>query len=121
MRAGLLALAIFLFIIGAVLGSTFEEHTGSDWAGHTGETTIEYIFDFKNAVYRQSATGEWTFVMFNTDYFKTWMRVLTFDFTFFDGELEIVRWLLFIPLAIPIIWSIGYAAFQLLQGFIPFT
>lgn len=117
--------AVFVWIIGMFLGSTFEYHTDSDWVGADKETTLEYLLDAKNISYSQSDTGTWNFVGFNTEYFTTLWSVMTFDFTFFNDDVnsgtEMIRWIIFVPVAIGVIYGVLYAFIQLIQGFIPFT
>lgn len=96
--------AVFVWVIGMFLGSTFEQRSGSNWAGATEETTLEYLMDAKNISYVADDTGEWNFVGFNRAYFETVWQVMTFDFTFFDDDVnsgtEMLRWIIFTPIAI---------------------
>jgi len=120
-----IAFAAFVWIIGMFLGSTFEQHTGTDWAGASDESTLEYLLDVKNITYQQDIVGGLAVPMFNTDYFSTMWKVMTFDFEFFSDDvypgMEIVRWIILLPIALAIAYGILYAFIQLLQGFIPFT
>ena len=96
--------AVFVWIIGMLLGSTFEYRTGDEWVGNAQETTLEYLIDAKNITYTQDETGEWHFVGFNQNYFDTVWQVMTFDFTFFNDDInsgtEIIRWIVFIPISV---------------------
>jgi hypothetical protein len=116
---------IALYIIAMFLGCTFEESTGTSWAGASEQNTLEYLMNFKNITYSQTDTGTWSFVGINTQYFNTIWGVLTFDFAFFDDDLypgsEMFRWIFFVPFAIGIAFGLAILFIDLLQGFIPFT
>jgi len=119
-----IGLIVFVWITLTFLGATFEGHstTTGDWEGDTQETQLEYLMNVKNVVAQTSETGEVSFVLFNTEYFKTVWQMITWDFTFLQGEgYEIIRWIVFIPISAVISYGLLYAFIQLAQGFIPFT
>jgi hypothetical protein len=129
-----LLFAVFVWIIGMIFGATFEKHTGDDWTGARDETTLEYLLDYKNITYSQSTFGDISFPMANAEYFSTLLRCMTFQFEFFepydsngDGTkdantwAQLVKWVIFVPFSIAIIFALIYSFVTLLQGFIPFT
>ncbi len=108
----------FVWIIGVIWGSSFEYYTGTDWAGVTGQSTLNYLLNYNNIVYQQSVFGTLTFPMPNPSYFTEWLRVGMMDFQFLSGDLVIVQWFLQLFGLCGIVAFI-YTVFTVLTGFIP--
>lgn len=117
-----LAFFIFVWLIGMFLGATYEKHdTGLTWAGNVQENTLQYLLNYRNMTYQQTVFGAITLPFPSPEYFATWLRIAIMDFTFLNGDMEMVRWIVLLPIAIAGIASLIYAFVQLLQGFVPFT
>ena len=119
-----IGLIVFVWITLTFLGGTFEKHTTAtgDWEGDTQETQLEYLMNVKNIVAQTSGVGEVNFVLYNEEYWDSLWQMITWDFTFLRGEgYEMIRWIVFLPVAGAIAYGLAYAFVQLMQGFIPFT
>jgi hypothetical protein len=117
-----LAAICFIYIIGIFLGATFEIHTGTDWAGNSGQTQLSYLLDFKNAV---QTTDKFNVVNIPTaasNYFNAVVQVATLNFEFFQGTgYSMVYWILIIPfIVIPGVAAIFYALYLMLIAILPF-
>ena len=116
---------LFLYVIGMTLGATFENTPETVWTpggGVTTETTntLEYILDARHIAYQTSSTGDLHFVGINNEYFSAWWKLMTFDFKFFEHyDLEIVRWIIFVPLAGALVFGMLTFFISVIQGFIP--
>lgn len=95
-------------------------HTEQDWYANTHRTTFQYLTDFKNVTYKTTATTQ-TFVVFNPEYFKVLMGVLTWDFSFFPegSAAEYVRYIVFVPITLAAMYVLAHDFINMLQGFIP--
>jgi len=124
MKPGLLAFLVLVWIVGVVLGSTYEKHEGPDWTGtEDGEaqTTLSYLMSWKNVTYQQTVVGSIELPLPNPEYISTLGRVMFLQFEFMSGSWVLAQWVILAPLAIAALFSVIYAFTQLLQGFIPFT
>jgi hypothetical protein len=128
LRAGWLALFVFVWIIGAFLGSTYEyQNTPETWAG-TGSggyykspiTTLEYLFDVSNAVQVNQILGAIPVPMPNKEYFSTAFKVATWRWSFLDGY-EMFYWIFCAPFAIMGIMSLSLLAYGVMTGNLTFS
>ena len=127
--------ATFVWIILLFLGATFEKQTtlANTWEPGEGETALEYLVNIKNVVYADDETGKLAWVSPNPEYFVKLVQVLTWDFSFLkcpeDDPLtpgtdesrcvyEIIRWVVFVPFTIAVMFGLVMIFIQLLQGFI---
>jgi hypothetical protein len=123
MKTGLLAFLVLVWIVGALLGATYEKYDGPDWpTSESGpeKTTMDYMTDWKNITHQQDI-GPFSMPTPNIEYFKTWGKVLTLQFDFLTGDYWLVYYIVFMPLAAAAILTIIAAFLELAQGFIPFT
>ncbi len=101
--------AMMFWAIMTILSSTMEHHTGSDWQGDN-VTTFQYLTDFKNITNKTDAQGTQTFVLFNVDYFKTWVDVFTWNFSFMQGTYaQLIRWIIFMPISVGLLAMFAYS------------
>lgn len=129
MRASILGFICFVWIIGAILGSTFEYHDTEDtWAG-TGTggyqtapvTTFQYLINVKNAVQRSEILGGIPIPVPNTEYFDTAIKVTTWQFSFWyddDGTFVygLVYYIMILPICIIGIATLLFLIYGVLTG-----
>lgn len=128
LKAGWLALFIFVWLIGAFLGSTFEYHTASaDWAG-TGTggydqspiTTLEYLMDVSNSFTTTEVLGFVPIPVPNRDYFDSLYKVITWQWSFMDGY-EMFYWIVCAPFVMMGVLSLILLAYGLITGNLTIT
>ena len=112
--------AVCLWVIGMFFGATFDKVDIGTYqpAGTPMATTLDYLTNMKNISYTTSSSGTWSFVGLNTNYFKTLWQMMTFDFGFFEGDAEIVRWIVLIPISVGILFAVFQLFVQIIQGLI---
>lgn len=109
MKPGWMAVIVFVWLVGAILGATYDDMTtDATWptSGGTGgytETTpankLQYLTDLSNAVQQSQLLGGITIPLPNVDYFTTAYQVATWKFTFFE-DYYMLYWLLIMPFVI---------------------
>lgn len=123
LKAGWLALFVFVWIVGALLGSTFEyQHTEATWAG-TGTggysqspiTTLEYLTNISNAVMSLPVLGGIPLPIPNPEYFSAIYKVLTWDFAFLHGY-ELFKWIFIYPFVIMGVLSLILLVYGVITG-----
>lgn len=138
LKAGWLALFLFVWIVGAFLGSTFEYHvdttTGTAeqiaaagdqagmWAGSgTGGysespiTTLEYIMDITNSFQRLPFFNITIPVPTNTEYWESIYKVVTWRWAFME-DYDMLYWIFFAPFVAMGILSIILIAYGIVTG-----
>ena len=134
LRAGFLGFFLFVWIIGAFLGSTFEFHdTPAEWAG-TGTggysespvTTLDYLLDVKNIVQKTEIMGAIPMMMPNQEYFETGFKVLMWQFSFLydtTGEMAygLVYYIVFMPFAVMGVLSLILLIYGTISGNLSFS
>jgi hypothetical protein len=140
LKAGWLALFLFVWIIGAIFGSTFEFHvdtaTGSaeqiaaagDQAGKWGfsgngtsgyaqspQTTLEYIFDIKNSFQKLPFVDVSVPIPSNPKYWDAVYRVVTWRWSFME-DAPMVYWIFFFPFVAMGIFSLIMIAYGIITG-----
>lgn len=129
LKAGWIAFFVFVWLIGAFLGSTFEyQNTKDTWAGtgsggyHTSPTSkLEYLMDIKNAVQQNTFLGAIPLPVPNADYFKTLGEVITWKFSFMynpDGTMAygMIYYIIFVPFVLMGILSLILLAYGIITG-----
>lgn len=113
---------MLIWIVAMILGASYDKvDIGAYTPGGTGTdsavTTLNYLTTFKNISYIPNSTGSWTFVGINTEYFTKLWQVMTFDYAFMQGSgYDIVRWVVFYPITIGMMFAIAQLFFQAIQG-----
>lgn len=123
LKAGWLALFIFVWLIGAFLGSTFELHdTDAEWAGSgTGGyttspiTKMEYLMSISNAITSTEVLGFIPMPIPNSEYFKTVYEVVTWQWSFMDGY-EMFYWIFCAPFVMMGVLSLLLLVYGVLTG-----
>jgi len=123
LRAGWIAMFVFVWLIGAFLGSTFDyNHTEDTWAGTgTGgysEKPIDkltFLMDVSNAVQMNQILGAIPIPMPNGKYFETAFDVLSWRWSFLDGY-EMFYWIFCFPFVLMGVLSIILLAYGVLTG-----
>ena len=111
----------FIWLIGVILGATYEKMDSDAWNARVDETKMEYLLNYQNVTYEQNVFGTITFPLPNPDYFSTVLNIASFNFEFLQGEgYQFIRWLLQI-IGLMGVLAFIWSAVDLLQGFIPFT
>ena len=117
-----LGFIIFIWIVGMLLGATFEHHTSAagNWEGTTQASQLEFLLNVKNVVYETNSVGELHFVFISKKYFQTVWQVFSWDFTFLgtDPSYEMVRWIILVPFSICCAFGLLYMFITLVQGFL---
>ncbi len=113
-----------VWIVAVILGASYDKVDIGTYAPggigtNTTTTTMQYLTTFKNISYIPNSTGSWTFVGINTSYFTTIWQVMTFDYAFMQGSgYDIVKWIIFYPITIGIMFAVAQLFFSMLQGFL---
>ena len=138
LKAGWLALFLFVWIIGAIFGSTFEYHvdetTGSaeqiaaagsqagKWAGsgsggytENPQTTLEYIFNMKNVFVKAPVFDVALPIPANPDYWDAIYRVVTWRWSFME-DAPMVYWIFFFPFVAMGIFSLLMIGYGIITG-----
>jgi hypothetical protein len=123
LKAGWLALFIFVWLIGAFLGSTFDyHHTTATWAGtgtggytDTPITTLQYLMNISNAVQRFPVLGGIPLPVPNTEYFSTMYKVVTWQWSFLEGY-SMFYWLFCAPFAMMGVLSLILLVYGIITG-----
>lgn len=138
LKAGWLALFVFVWLIGAFLGSTFEYHvdttTGTPeqiaaaggqagkWAGSgTGGyaespvTTLEYLMNVTNSFQRLPFFNITIPVPTNTEYWAEAYKVITWRWSFME-DYTMIYWIVCAPFAIMGILSLILIAYGIITG-----
>lgn len=111
----------FIWLVGVILGATYDKMDSAEWDARVSETKMEYLLNYKNVTYEQGVFGTVTFPLPNPTYFETVLNIATFNFEFLQGEgYQFIRWFLQI-FALMGVLAFIWSAVDLLQGFIPFT
>lgn len=120
MRDSWIAFITFVYIMCTFMGSTFEAHTGADWAGVSEQSTLEYLTNMNNVTKQQDVIGPISFLTPNGEYFKTIFRVAFLNFEFLqEPGYNMVYWILFFPLALIGVFGMLNFLYQVIQGFLP--
>lgn len=114
----------FVWIIGMILGSVNDFRTDlceTDTAGvtHCYDTTAKYLASLDNVFVQTSILGI-NIPVPNTDYIKTLAQVATMQFSFIQGQWQIVWAIVMLPLCAMAIFGLLTWALQIFQGFLPF-
>lgn len=138
LKAGWLALFLFVWLVGAFLGSTFEYHvdttTGTPeqiaaagaqagkWAGSgTGGydispiTTLEYISDITNSFQRLSFLNATIPFPSSGEYWKAVGRVVTWKWSFME-EADMFYWLFLFPFVAMGLFSLIMIGYGIITG-----
>lgn len=124
MKPGWMAIVVFVWIVGVLLGATYDGYTGADFptaggsAGYTQSapaTKIEYLTDLSNAVQRNQLLGAIPIPLPNIEYFKTAYQVATWKFTFFD-DYQMVYWIVILPFVIVSVFFFFALVYGVLTG-----
>ena len=128
LRAGWLALFIFVWLIGAFLGSTFDyQNTPETWAG-TGSggyekspgDKLDYIMDISNAVQVNQILGAIPVPMPNKLYFSTIFEIATWQWSFLKGY-EMFYWIFCMPFVVMGVMSLALLAYGVMTGNLTFS
>lgn len=122
MRGSLLALIVIIWVFGAILGSTFEQHaTAAEWTGTdaTSEyatiSSLEYIMNLSNAT-QEVDLGVLSLPMPNTEYIKTIFRVATLQFSFISGDYNMFYYIVLAPFVVVAVLSLVILFIGLIRG-----
>lgn len=143
LKAGWLALFLFVWIIGAFLGSTFEYHvdtaTGTaeqiadagsqagKWAGSgTGGydqspvTTLEYILDVSNSFQRTPFFNITIPIPTNQEYWESVYKVVTWRWAFME-DYDMIYWIFCAPFVVMGIFTLIMIAYGIITGNLSWT
>ena len=122
LKAGWLALFIFVWIIGAILGSTFDGYSAeSTWVG-TGEggyteaprSTLEVIATAFDAVQRNPVVGGISMIT-NPEVWKAGYKIVTWQWTFVQ-DMPMFYWVFLFPFVAMGVLSVLLLAYGVLTG-----
>jgi len=122
MSGKFLAFIVMIWVIGAILGSTFEyQYTEAAWAGTdtTSEyatiSTVEYLMNLENAT-QDTDLGLVSIPVPNADYFKTIFKVATLQFSFISGDFQIFYYIVLAPFVVMAVISLVLLFIGLIRG-----
>jgi hypothetical protein len=107
-----------VWVFGMFLGASFDKQTTDSGFSGEQENTLEYILDVKNVAFQQDELGAMAFVGINTTYFSTIWNMMTWDFSFFDNhpEVQIIRYIILVPITAGLVWGFLYVFAQIFQS-----
>jgi hypothetical protein len=121
----ILAIIVFVYVVGGFLGSTYELHdTEATWVGTgTGgyeasaspQTTLEYLLNMRNAIQMSSDLGPLSIPMPNDEYFNSAYRVITLQFSFL-ADYDMFSWIFLTPFALLGIIALIVLVYGILTG-----
>jgi len=131
LKSSMMAFIIFVWIIGVLLGSTYDGYgmAGSAyaWAGnataeHAGgyaespATIIDYVSNFTNSYQRINLVGNIGMTLpVNQEYWGAVFTMATWRFSFIE-DYPMVYWIVFLPFTIVAMMSIFVLIYQVLTG-----
>lgn len=75
--------------------------TSKAWMGEAETTTLDFLMNWKNAIYTADAFGVIPIPFPNKEYFTTWFHVVTLQFDFLQGTgYKMFYWIVLAPIAI---------------------
>ena len=101
MPAKYLALLVFLWVVAAVLGGVIEGAALGE-----NETGVLNILTSWAEVNTAESWSIVKVVQALPSFFSSLFELMTFDFAFFDGGWELVRWFLFVPLMVTVVFGL---------------
>ena len=113
MPAKYLALIVFLWVVAAVLGGVIEGATLS-----SNETSVLDNLTSWSEINTAESWGTFKFLTALPSFFSSLFTLMTFDFAFFDGGWELVRWFLFVPLMVMTVFGLVVTFLGLYQRLI---
>jgi len=105
------AALVFIWIIGALLGGLYE----SSYIGSSEASLINKVL-FYRIVTTEGSWGPLELAASPVDWMKSLWEMATFQFAFISGEAELVRWVVFLPLAALTVYGIVMTVIGLLRG-----
>lgn len=86
------------------------------WLGDTDVTSLNAISGFKSA----NVLGVWTIPVPNIDFVTSGLgALLKWDFAFFNGTTEIVRWLFITTIGAGVMWGLFSVVIYTISGLFP--
>lgn len=94
---------------GTLISLTF----GGSWLGDDDIAVTNSLAVFKDA----NILGVWAISVPNIDFFFTGMKsLMTMDFAFFTGSLEIVQWFFLMVISVGVMWGIYTVIISVVQS-----
>jgi hypothetical protein len=111
-----------VWVIGALLGSTFENHeTEAAWVGtdSTSEyptiNSLEYIMSIDNAVHT-TERGPISLPMPNKEYFSTLYNIATLQFSFITDDYLMFYYIVIMPFVVVAVLSFAILFIGIIRG-----
>ena len=119
----LLGFIVMIWVFGAILGSTFEEHTAAaaDWTGtdttssYATISTLEYLMNIENAA-QETDLGIVSIPLPNDEYFKSIFRVATLQFSFISGDYNMFYYIVLVPFVVVAVVSLVILFVGMIRG-----
>lgn len=117
MKYGILYALVLIYIVGLILGSTYDMDTGSSFAGVESETQLEYLTNLDNMTVEHTQIGEFQVPMPSEMWWETIANVAVLRFPFMEGAGYNLVWLfVFFPISVVGIGMFLYMFIQIGQG-----
>jgi len=131
-----LGFLIFVWLIGAFIGGTYEQDLAKELQGETGaKSTVEFLTTPAETNY-EGIVGETKWWVASPKYWKAWMQVLTWDFPFtkaydtnangvidtaeqHNNDIGVYAGYFLHAFGIVGLAALIFAMFELFQGFLP--
>ena len=121
MKTAFIGFIVFVWVILAVLIVVWaDDSLANSTMVVAGNTTT--VADSINVITSFNIL-EWTELfgvipipMFNMYYFETFLTMASWDFAFFSGTMEYVRWIIFMPITAMFVFGIMILLISLIQG-----
>lgn len=96
-----IGLLVFLWVVAAIVGGVIEGAAMSE-----NETGVLNDLMSWSEVSTSEAWGPLKVIAALPDFFGSLFNLMTFDFAFFDGQWELVRWVLLAPLMATVVFGL---------------
>ncbi len=96
------ALVVFIWITGTILGLIME----GEQLGASHQSTLNDLLIWQKV---SSIEGGWSslqIITFVPSFFGALFTLLSFNFSFLSGDLQIVRWVVLAPIAAVVTWGL---------------
>ena len=111
LSAKAVAAVAFVWVIAALLGGLYE----MSWLGSTEQSLLNKVL-FYNIVTTEGIWGTTELVGGPLGYMQALWRMATFQFSFVTGEYELIRWIIFAPLTVYLVYGLILTVIGILRG-----
>ena len=94
------AVFVFIFVCGTILGLVME----NDTVGAEEQSTLDHLLVWQQ-ITSEEDWGPMDVIGFIPDFFSSLFKALLWDFSFIDGDLVYIKWIVWAPMMAMAIWG----------------